>query len=288
TPCGSSDDLVCSSSGICAGCNTPADCDGKDAPCAWRTCIAEQCGVAQASNGTSCTDDTFCNGNDTCNDGSCSQHAGDPCAGPDGDGDCSETCREAQEDCNGIDVNGAICDDGTFCNGPDTCYAGNCSQHAGNPCDGADGDGDCSETCREGLADCNGDDPNGSACDDGAWCNGSDTCNNGTCAQHTGDPCPGPDGDGNCQESCREGQDDCLGGDGTGAVCDDGFYCNGADTCVADNCSQHSGDPCPGPDGDSDCSEMCNEAYDQCSDNDPNGSSCPGGGCIGGLCTPDS
>ena len=30
---------------------------------------------------------------------------------------------------------------------------------------------------------------------------GGDTCNSGTCSDHTGDPCPGPDGDDNCSES---------------------------------------------------------------------------------------
>jgi hypothetical protein len=34
-------------------------------------------------------------------------------------------------------------DDGTFCNGTDLCSGGTCSTHAGNPCDGTDGDSDC-------------------------------------------------------------------------------------------------------------------------------------------------
>ena len=32
-------------------------------------------------------------------------------------------------------ADGAPCDDGQFCNGPETCLDGSCSQHAGDPCD---------------------------------------------------------------------------------------------------------------------------------------------------------
>jgi hypothetical protein len=49
-----------------------------------------------------------------------------------------------------------------------------------------------------------------------------------------------------------------------------------------------TGNPCPGPDGDSDCSETCNEGADNCSTNDPNGSFCDigifGGACLNGAC----
>jgi hypothetical protein len=35
-------------------------------------------------------------GNDTCTGGTCSTHAGDPCSGPDGDANCSESCNEGR------------------------------------------------------------------------------------------------------------------------------------------------------------------------------------------------
>jgi len=149
TSCGQGKDLVCDDSGTCVGCNGPEDCIGADGACSWRVCVDQECGVTNAPNGTSCNDNVYCNGADSCSNGSCSQHAGNPCDGPDGDGDCSETCRESQNDCNGNDFNGSVCNDGTYCNGNDACSNGNCSQHAGDPCDGPDGDGDCSETCRE-------------------------------------------------------------------------------------------------------------------------------------------
>jgi len=286
TSCGQGKDLVCDDSGTCVGCNGPEDCIGADGACSWRVCVDQECGVTNAPNGTSCNDNVYCNGADSCSNGSCSQHAGNPCDGPDGDGDCSETCRESQNDCNGNDFNGAVCNDGTYCNGNDACSNGNCSQHAGDPCDGPDGDGDCSETCRESQSDCNGNDPNGASCDDNLYCNGDDSCSNGACAQHTGDPCVGPDGDGNCAESCMEGPDACLANDPNGSFCDDGHYCNGPDACSNGICYPSNNDPCPGPDGDSDCTESCREQQDDCNGNDPNGSTCPAGECISGLCTP--
>src|SRR5262249_39205424 len=58
------------------------------------------------------------------------------------------------------------------------------------------------------------------------------------------------------------------------APCSDGLFCNGGDTCSGGSCSVHAGSPCPGPDGDINCSESCNEATDTCNAPDPNGSPC--------------
>jgi hypothetical protein len=138
---------------------------------------------------------------------------------------------------------------------------------------------------------CTSADANGAACDDGAFCNGTDTCTGGACTAHAGDPCPGADGDGNCSESCNEAADDCTAADSNGSACDDGLFCNGTDTCAGGSCSANSGDPCAGADGDGDCSESCNEAADNCTGADANGSACDDGlfctqtdTCSGGSC----
>ena len=94
---------------------------------------ADDCGVP---NGTACTDD----GN-ACTFDECS---GGVCTHPDNDG--------------------AVCDDGVFCNGTDTCSAGSCTVHDGDPCVGPDGDSDCAESCDEGDDSCTLPDPAGSAC----------------------------------------------------------------------------------------------------------------------------
>ena len=261
TSCGG--DLVCDDAGICVGCNLPADCPGTNDFCQTVTCDAQQCGVSYTADGTALP-------------------AGDQTAG---------ACKEIQ--CDGAGgtktvnrANGTSCDDGQFCNGSDSCSGGSCG-HSGDPCPGADGDSDCSETCNESSDSCTSNDANGSSCNDGLYCNGSDTCSSGSCSSHAGNPCPGADGDSDCTESCNESSDNCTASDPNGSSCSDGLYCNGSDTCSGGSCSGHAGNPCPGPDGDSDCSETCNESTNSCTANDPIYSPCPGYPnwcCISGSC----
>ncbi|MBI5505343.1 MAG: DUF4215 domain-containing protein, partial [Deltaproteobacteria bacterium] len=54
--------------------------------------------------------------------------------------------------------------------------------------------------------------------------------------------------------------------------CDDGIFCNGADTCVAGACASHAGDPCT----DGECIDRtCDEGEDICQNNNwPAGSGC--------------
>ena len=67
--------------------------------------------------------------------------------------------------------------------------------------------------------------PNNTAsCDDGLYCNGTDTCGGGSCSVHTGSPCPETD----CN-TCQEDTDSCF--DPASTVCtDDGNICTD-DTC---------------------------------------------------------
>jgi len=294
-----SDGVFCNGADSCtanAACTVHAGdpCPGPDgdSDCT-ETCNEAQDACSGADpNETTCQDGLFCNGPDFCSGGNCSIHAGNPCAGPDGDGNCSESCSEAADACTGADSNGSPCNDGVFCNGADTCQGGSCSQHVGNPCSGADGDLDCSETCDETAGACTGNDANGSACEDGLFCNGSDQCQNGLCNQHSGSVCPGVDGDSNCAESCSDSGGGCAGNDPQGSACDDGIFCNGPDFCSGGSCSVHAGNPCPGADGDSNCAESCNEASDTCTAPDPNLSACSDGlfcngadSCAAGVCS---
>lgn len=75
------------------------------------------------------------------------------------------------------------------------------------------------------------------ACDNGFFCDGSDTCAGGSCSVHAGNPCVGPDGDANCAESCNETGDTCTAADPNGSDCDDGDICTVADQCSAGACA---------------------------------------------------
>ncbi|MCP4548051.1 MAG: hypothetical protein GY835_16420, partial [bacterium] len=74
----------------------------------------------------------------------------------------------------------------------------------------------------------------------------SESCAGGIGCQGGGDPCPG--------QYCDEAGDFCYDCEGD-PDCDDGLFCNGAETCAGGSC-QAGGDPCPG--------QSCDEVGDQC------------------------
>ncbi|MCC6526386.1 MAG: hypothetical protein IT373_27310 [Polyangiaceae bacterium] len=141
---------------------------------------------------------------------------------------------------------------------------------------------------------------------DGNACT-SDVCTNGVPSNPNmplDSPCGNPpvlycDGQGSCAGCTNAGQcgaplacqdRTCVGGQcgvankANGTGCDDGSYCNGADSCVAGACNGHAGDPCAPNlgDADADCSESCDEGADVCTANDTAGTACsngPGGPC---------
>ncbi len=86
-------------------------------------------------------------------------------------------------------------------------------------------------------------------CDDALFCNGSETCNAGTCVAGS-NPCTGT-------ETCDEVNDVCVPECVVDADCDDGLFCNGAETCNAGSC-QAGSDPCPG--------QSCDDVGDVCTD----------------------
>ena len=233
-------------------------------------------GMCAKLNGQTCMMASECLSG-SCVDGFCCDTA---CAG-----DCQACDLLGSEGTCGVALDGTMCtQNANFCDGVEACMAGVCTS-PGDPCDGADGDGDCSEQCDEAADNCEGNDMMGEACDDSLFCTVTDTCDgNGACVGVT-DPCPGPDGDGDCAESCDEANDDCLLPDAVGTSCDDGFFCSLTDTCNGAGTCAGSGTPCVGPDGDNDCQESCDENADMCIAPDPNGSLCAGGNqCLGGLC----
>lgn len=168
---------------------------------------------------------------------------------------------------NGILDTGEDCDDGNASNGDgcdSLCRVEPCYSCAGEP-----------STCSS-L-------PDGSACIDGLFCNGADTCSSAACTVHVGDPCIGG---AECNNVCNEASNTCAvtAGtactddtnectydqcDGMGACihpgnfnsCDDGMFCNGPDQCSGGSCSFHFGDPCLFA---SECNNVCDEPSGMC------------------------
>ena len=98
----------------------------------------------------------------------------------------------------------------------------------------------------------------GAHCEDGLWCTVNDTCSGAVCG---GEPKNCDDGEVCTTDSCDEAAKRCDHSPNS-AKCDDGLYCDGADSCSGGTCSVHAGDPCP-------AATSCDEYTKQC---DPFGS----------------
>ena len=121
-------------------------------------------------------------------------------------------------------------------------------------------------------------------CDDELFCTGIESCSTetSTCVAGPGDPCA--EG-----QTCNEETDTCdaAGGCTEDADCDDLLFCNGAETCVAEECVAGT-DPCTG-----DTPECIEEGTGTCveclNDEDCAGELiCENNECIDDACPPDT
>jgi hypothetical protein len=132
----------------------------------------------------------------------------------------------------------AECDDELFCNGIETCSEGHCLAGTAPAC--ADSTGCTVDTCNEVTDSCTHT-PSNALCDDGAWCNGAEICDVTTgCKAGISPVCT--DSIACTTDTCNEATDTC---DHTpvNAICDDGLFCNGAETCSATLGCQDGTDP---------------------------------------------
>ena len=121
------------SAGVCRHEPLAASCDDAN------VCTADSCsaisGCQHAALALGCDDGVFCNGADTCRDGACADHDGDPCAGGP---ECADECNEAAASC--LSPAGAACsDDFNVCT-DDACDGHGLCMHAANaaPCQARD------------------------------------------------------------------------------------------------------------------------------------------------------
>ena len=145
------------------------------------------------------------------------------------------------------------CDNGLYCDGFETCDIPSGTCQAGTPpvCD--DGVACTDDACNEGTDACDhvADDSN---CDNGQFCDGAETCDPVSDCQ-AGAPVACDDGVGCTVDSCNETTDSCDNPPDDG-LCNDGQFCNGAETCDPVNDCQAGSDPCPG--------QTCDEVGDVC------------------------
>lgn len=241
----------------CKNCLNNSDCD-DEVGCTDDTCNAGTDSCDHIANNANCDDTLFCNGGETCDATLDCQAGTDPCPG--------QTCDEDIDTCNGCIINGD-CNDGLFCNGAEACVGGSCQTGTAPNCDD---DVDCTDdSCNEATDSCDHI-ANNANCDDGLFCNGSESCDATLDCQTGSDPCP----DQNCIES-TDTCNDCI----TDGDCDDGLFCNGAEACVGGSCQTGTAANC---DDDVGCTDdSCNTGTDSCDniavdDNCANGVFCDG------------
>ena len=207
-------------------CDVAEHCSGSTAPCP---------PDVVAKSATACTDDGNACTTDRCNGASvlCTHDADPACV-------CGNAIVEPDHD--------EQCDDGVANGTAASCCTETCTFRAeATECRPSMGACDVTERCSGVDATCPADTgrPDGTSCDDLLFCNGNDTCVGGQCAQHAGNPCPGPDGDANCAESCAEATHTCTAADPEGAPCSDGDQCTSSDRCSAGLCSPGEPVSCP-------------------------------------------
>eukprot|EP01117_Protostelium_nocturnum_P020244 TRINITY_DN9013_c0_g1_i1.p1 TRINITY_DN9013_c0_g1~~TRINITY_DN9013_c0_g1_i1.p1 ORF type:complete len:786 (+),score=139.32 TRINITY_DN9013_c0_g1_i1:122-2479(+) len=199
-------------------CATSLDCDDGNS-CTINSCEKGHCVLLFKTNGTSCDDGIYCNGEDICNGKGECLHLGDPCPNAFNVSPCNNICNEQKKNC--FNPRGG------------TCYSkGQCTKGMCN------GDGECLMISLEGQS-CFV-----NSCVFGATCNGDNQClgtHNCTCSNHSdcddGNPCT--------TDFCDITTNTCSNIEAKdGTLCDDGFFCNGKDYCQSGRCSIHQGSVC--------------------------------------------
>ncbi|MFH0982735.1 MAG: S8 family serine peptidase [Planctomycetota bacterium] len=143
------------------------------------------------------------------------------------------------------------CNDGLYCNGVETCVGSTCQ--AGTPPNCSDGVSCTVDSCNETTDSCDHMPDNG-LCNNGVYCDGAEICNAVSGCQ-AGTPINCDDSIACTADSCNESTDSCN-HTPSHAMCDDGVFCNGAETCNPASGCVAGGDPCPG--------QTCDEVNDVC------------------------
>ena len=214
------------------GCYSAISCDA-----------AAGCQFELKPAGATCVDGDACTAGDACDAGGGCRGSPVTCpAGP-----CQVASCDPADGCHLLPADdGAACDDGNPCTGPDQCTTGRCGGAASSICD--DGNACTADTC-DAVAGCRS---TPVVCDDGNACT-ADACD--AVRGCTATPIACDDGDRrNGMETC----DPAAGcATGTPLVCDDADVCNGLETC-SPLAGCVAGPPASCDDGNACTADVCN------------------------------
>jgi len=279
TACESDENLctneVCDDTGACVY-DSEVTCLGPVGPCdAGQACDAQTgtcVDLPDVSPGTPCeTDDDLCT-NEVCdNTGACVVDSEVTCSEPTGPCDGGQACEPITGTC--VDLPDA--DPGTACESDgDLCTNEVCDDTGAcvfdsdvtcpgplGPCDGGQACDAQTGTCVD-LPDANP----GTPCEtDDDLCTNEVCDDTGACVVDSEVSCDGPSGPCDGGQECDPNTGTCvdLPNPPDGTSCEDGLYCNGAETCQSGVCAPgenpcQSNEPC--------VSSVCDEAQDSCSE----------------------
>ena len=166
---------------------------------------------------------------------------GTPVVCDDGVGCTFDACDEALDACESLPDH-AVCQNGVFCDGVELCDPVlDCQAGVAESCD--DGVGCTVDSCNTGADACDNV-PDDGSCQNGLFCDGAEICDAALDCQ------PGPavdcdDGVGCTADSCNEGTDSCDNTPDDGP-CQNGLFCDGAESCDAALDCQPGADACAG------------------------------------------
>ncbi len=191
----------CNGEEMCSGGSclpgTAPDCD-DDVECTTDSCdeVADTC--VNAPDDGLCDNGLFCDGGEWC-DAISGCQAGTPIDCDDGV-DCTvDSCDEESDGCTNLPSD-TLCDDALYCNGIETCHPiDGCQPGSSVHCD--DGVTCTIDSCDEDLDTCVYL-PDDSACDNGVFCDGIESCDPLMDCVFGTDPCLG--------QVCNESEDSCC------------------------------------------------------------------------------